>query len=50
MGSYHGYDGFLEFSHRKSVYTQTGSEMILKMLRPPYGEKFRKQVQGMIKR
>lgn len=50
MGSYHGYDGFLEFSHRKSVYTQTGSEMILKMLRPPYGEKFRKQVKGMIKR
>lgn len=50
MGSYHGHDGFLEFSHRKSVYTQTGSEFILKMLRPPYGEQFRKQVQGMIKR
>lgn len=50
MGSYHGHDGFLEFSHRKSVYTQTGSELILKMLRPPYGEKFRKQIQGMIKR
>lgn len=49
MGSYHGHDGFLEFSHRKSVYTQTGSEMIA-FLRPPYGEKFRKQIQGMIKR
>ncbi len=50
MGSYHGYDGFMEFSHRKSVYTQTGSETILKMLRPPYGETFRKQVQGRVKR
>lgn len=50
MGSYHGHDGFLEFSHKKSVYTQTGSELILKMLRPPYGDKFRKQIQGMIKR
>ena len=50
MGSYHGKDGFYEFSHKKAIYTQTGSEMILKMLRPPYGEKFRKQIQGMIKR
>lgn len=50
MGSYHGHDGFLEFSHKKSVYTQTGTEMILKMLRPPYGDAFRKQIQGMIKR
>lgn len=50
MGSYHGKDGFMEFSHKKAVYTQTGSELILKMLRPPFGEKFRKQVQGMIKR
>ncbi len=50
MGSYHGYDGFLEFSHRKSVYTQTGSETVLKLLRPPYGDTFRKQVQGRVKR
>ena len=49
MGAYHGKDGFLEFSHKKSVYTQTSSE-ILSMMRPPYGEKFRKTVQGMIKR
>jgi len=48
MGAYHGHDGFLEFSHRKSVYTQTGNE-ILAMMRPPYGEKFRKQVAGRIK-
>jgi len=49
MGSYHGREGFLEFSHKKAVYTQTGSEM-LAMMRPPYGEKYRKQVQGRIKR
>ncbi|WP_290928074.1 aldehyde dehydrogenase family protein, partial [Hyphomonas sp. UBA1472] len=49
MGSYHGRDGFMEFSHKKSVYTQTGSEM-LAMMRPPYGDKFRGQVKGRIKR
>ncbi|MEL6567963.1 MAG: coniferyl aldehyde dehydrogenase [Pseudomonadota bacterium] len=49
MGSYHGYDGFREFSHAKSIYTQTGSEL-LAMMRPPYGEKFRKQVAGRIKK
>ena len=49
MGAYHGYDGFLEFSHKKAIYTQTGNEL-LAMMRPPYGEKFRKQVQGRIKR
>lgn len=49
MGSYHGYEGFREFSHAKSIYTQTGNE-ILAMMRPPYGEKFRKQVAGRIKR
>lgn len=49
MGAYHGHAGFLEFSHAKSVFTQTGSEL-LKMFRPPYGETYRKQVAGRIKR
>lgn len=49
MGSYHGRDGFREFSHRKSVYTQTGSELIA-MLRPPYTDKFRNQIQSRIRR
>ena len=48
MGSYHGRDGFLEFSHRKSVYTQTGNE-ILALFRPPYTDKFRKQLAGRLK-
>ncbi len=49
MGSYHGRDGFLEFSHKKAVYIQTGSELI-SILRPPYSEKFRKQIDKLIKR
>ncbi|MEM8616419.1 MAG: coniferyl aldehyde dehydrogenase [Pseudomonadota bacterium] len=49
MGAYHGRDGFLEFSHKKAVYTQTGSEL-LAMMRPPYGEKFRKQIAGRMKK
>ncbi len=49
MGSYHGVDGFREFSHRKSVYTQIGSEL-LAMVRPPYGYKYRKQVESRIKK
>lgn len=49
MGSYHGVDGFREFSHRKSVYTQVGADL-LAMVRPPYGDKYRKQVEGRIKK
>ncbi|WP_370237416.1 MULTISPECIES: coniferyl aldehyde dehydrogenase [Henriciella] len=49
MGSYHGIDGFREFSHRKSVYTQIGADL-LAVIRPPYGEKFRKQVESRLKR
>jgi coniferyl-aldehyde dehydrogenase len=48
MGSYHGRDGFKEFSHKKSVYRQIGSEAVA-VLRPPYGEAFRKQVAGRIR-
>jgi len=49
MGSYHGREGFYEFSHKKSVYTQTGSEM-LAMIRPPYTDAFRKQMSSRLKR
>jgi coniferyl-aldehyde dehydrogenase len=48
IGAYHGARGFREFSHEKAVYRQTPSELIA-MLRPPYGEAFRKQVQGRLK-
>lgn len=48
MGAYHGHRGFLEFSHEKAVYRQIASEL-LAMLRPPYGETFRKQVAARLK-
>ncbi len=48
IGAYHGARGFREFSHEKAVYRQTGSELIA-MLRPPYGETFRKQVAARLK-
>jgi coniferyl-aldehyde dehydrogenase len=47
-GAYHGHRGFREFSHEKAIYRQTGSEL-LAMLRPPYGETFRKQVAARLK-
>lgn len=49
MGSYHGRDGFLEFSHKKAIYTQTRSEL-LAMMRPPYGDKYRAQIKGRMKK
>ena len=38
MGSYHGIDGFKNFSHAKAIYSQskTVSKMAAAMMRPPY--------------
>ena len=36
MGSYHGYAGFVAFSHMKSIYKQLAPEFMMGMLRPPY--------------
>ncbi len=50
MGSYHGVDGFREFSHRKSIYKQLKKDLgPMKMLRPPYGEGVRKYLAGQLK-
>ncbi|MGO9832957.1 MAG: coniferyl aldehyde dehydrogenase [Polyangiaceae bacterium] len=49
MGSYHAREGFRTFSHAKSVFTQTRIDVLGKMLRPPFGEGFRKLVGTMIK-
>ncbi len=40
MGSYHGIDGFKNFSHAKAIYTQskTVAKMAAKMMRPPYNK------------
>jgi coniferyl-aldehyde dehydrogenase len=48
MGAYHGKEGFNEFSHKKAVYTQAGADLFA-ILRPPYGDKFRKFIGGRIK-
>ncbi len=47
IGAYHGVDGFCEFSHRKSVYRQIGSDL-LAVARPPYGTQVRKLIAGRI--
>ena len=50
MGSYHGLDGFREFSHRKAVYQQIKKDLgPLQMLRPPYGEGIRKYLAAQLK-
>ena len=49
MGSYHGRDGFYEFSHKKAVYTQTKNE-ITAVFRPPWGDQARKMIAGRIKK
>jgi coniferyl-aldehyde dehydrogenase len=50
MGSYHGVDGFREFSHRKAIFSQMKKDIgPLKMLRPPFGPGVRKFLDGQIK-
>ena len=51
MGSYHGQDGFKEFSHKKAIFTQMKKDIPqLKMLRPPYGDGIRKYLAGVVTR
>jgi len=51
MGSYHGHDGFKEFSHRKAIFTQMKKDIgPLKMMRPPYGAGIRKMLAGQLTR
>jgi coniferyl-aldehyde dehydrogenase len=50
MGSYHGVDGFKEFSHKKSIYRQIKTDIgPMKALRPPYGEGVRKFLASQMK-
>jgi len=50
MGSYHGVDGFREFSHRKAIYRQLKTDIgPLKALRPPYGPGVRKYIASQLK-
>ena len=50
MGSYHGVEGFREFSHARSVYTQPKIDVAkLAGLKPPYGAGTLKGAQAMMK-
>ncbi|NVJ98282.1 MAG: coniferyl aldehyde dehydrogenase [Alphaproteobacteria bacterium] len=50
MGHYHGYDGFLEFSHQKSVlrHPKLSIGNLLGIV-PPYTDKLRKTIERQIK-
>jgi coniferyl-aldehyde dehydrogenase len=50
MGSYHGHDGFKEFSHRKAIYSQIKADKPLQQMRPPFGPGIRKYLDGQIRR
>ena len=50
MGSYHGHDGFKEFSHAKAIYTQPKLDLAgLAGFKPPYGDKTRKALARELK-
>ena len=50
MGSYHGVDGFREFSHRKAVYHQLKKDLgPMKALRAPYGAAVRSYIASQLK-
>jgi coniferyl-aldehyde dehydrogenase len=50
MGSYHGRDGFLEFSHKRAVFHQTKLDLMkLAGMLPPYGAKCEKQLDRLCK-
>jgi coniferyl-aldehyde dehydrogenase len=51
MGSYHGRDGFMEFSHKKAVFHQLKKDIApMLALRPPYGAAIRKYLAGQIRK
>ena len=50
MGSYHGVEGFREFSHARSVYTQPKIDIAkLGGFKPPYGKASEKAAKTMMK-
>ncbi|MBO6526134.1 coniferyl aldehyde dehydrogenase [Erythrobacter sp.] len=50
MGSYHGVEGFREFSHARSVYTQPKIDVAkLGGFKPPYGPATEKAIKTMMK-
>ena len=49
-GAYHGFEGFVNFSHAKTVFRQSPLEFAAGALRPPYGARTRKMLSGIIKK
>ncbi len=49
-GAYHAQEGFRNFSHARSVFTQARVDALGKLLRPPYGDTMRRVVGAMIRR
>ncbi|WP_133365447.1 coniferyl aldehyde dehydrogenase [Qipengyuania sediminis] len=50
IGSYHGIEGFREFSHARAVYTQPKIDVAkLGGFKPPYGKAAKKAAAGMMK-
>ncbi len=48
-GSYHGHDGFKEFSHAKAVYKQFSADLMAQMM-PPYKGKMFETMKNQIKK
>jgi coniferyl-aldehyde dehydrogenase len=49
MGHYHGYEGFLEFSHARSVYSAGGHDPRREWgMLPPYSDQFAQMIRGAI--
>ena len=48
MGAYHGFDGFKNFSHARSVYKQSPFD-VAAILRPPYGPSFKSLAKWLVK-
>jgi coniferyl-aldehyde dehydrogenase len=49
MGHYHGHEGFLEFSHARSVYSAGGHDPRREWgMLPPYTEQFAQMIRGAI--
>ncbi|MGB3739640.1 MAG: coniferyl aldehyde dehydrogenase [Pontixanthobacter sp.] len=50
IGSYHGPEGFREFSHARSVYTQSKADIAgIAGFKPPYGAKTKKAIASQVK-
>ena len=49
MGSYHGYDGFKNFSHAKAIYKQFSADLLAPMMPPYKGKQFESTKDSVLK-